>query len=110
MKWETYNQMTRKQKEEYNYRFGDDEPLTPPNIFPWVIVTYLIGMTYMMVVLLISKEIITLKQTALQTLHINMNITIYPMIIYIAIYVVLTIFDIIGSVKKEKWLKERGIK
>lgn len=108
MKWETYNKLTKEQKEEYNYKFEKTEE--SPIDVKYLIVFYLaMGFYIMMSWILIKVPVPNVEYDPMQIMTFGMRIGLFIGWLVIIQVIVWLTKVIIQYNKEKKWLKERGI-
>jgi len=105
MKWEFYNKLTVKQKEELNYLFPTREiPRTSLAYFFGIIACFIImSMSY----LLCMKDIIPVPLLLNDVYIFILNVTRMGVIVWAGEYLISWIYFCYQMYKKYKWVKER---
>lgn len=114
MKWENYNKMTNEDKEEYIYRFKDDNLLTDHFELKYlIIIFFILGIvTAVSGIIILNKDNITEKEKTQLKTAINLYLIITKFIVSFLVFAFIlnTYFYIDNCRKKNKWLEEKGYK
>ena len=113
MKWEDYNRMSKRQKEEYNYRFKNHLIVIDVRGLVFVVMIFYLLMNVM---LFISYIVITdekfeaYNDSVIDILASSSQLMLTGTIVLILIAIINLINILIWSYKEKKWIRENNIR
>lgn len=113
MNWESYKKLSKEEREEYNYKFGDG-----PESNSWYMLIGLIGTGLIFFHMFLFYVVaISTNETLLQYKDIMGQVVVgdLKVIMVLMWFIILGLFynaimNIIYSVRRKRWLKEHNIK
>ena len=112
MKWEDYNRMSNKQKEEYNYRFKNHPVVIDVRGLVFIVIIFYLLMNVM---LFISYIVITdekfeaLKDSVVDILASSSQLMMTGIIVILLIAIINIVNIFIWIYKEKKWIKQNNI-
>jgi len=111
LKWETYNKMKSKDKEEWNYRFKDNiEYRGAPSPVLSILVIWLVFQSTIMVYFLMMKEYVDVALGFTDALIYISSIAFVMLLVWIISITIGVGTLIYWNIKAQKWLKSKGYK
>ena len=113
MKWEDYNRMSNRQKEEYNYRFKNHPiVIDVQGICSTIIIVYLLimMMIFMSYIIITDELFVDYKDSVVDILKSSSLFMIYGVSIIIAFALFSLITMIVRDIKEKKWIRENNIR
>ena len=112
MKWEDYNRMTNKQKEEYNYRFKNHPiVIDVRNLVFIVMIFYLLinVMLFTSYIVITDEKFEAYNDSVIDILASSSQLMLTGTILILLIAIINIINIFIWSYKEKRWIKENNI-
>lgn len=112
MKWETYEKLSTKLKDEYNFRFKEDIELPINSMFSWTIILVLLIMcNFYLFFIIITNPAFVLYKPIIKDIFVSINMFINIMALTLIIVCIeFIIKSIFRLYQYSKWKKENNIK
>ena len=113
MKWEDYNRMSSKQKEEYNYKFKNHPIVIDVRGLVFVVMIFYLLMSIMLFIsyiVIIDEKFEAYKDSVYDILTSSSQFMITGMFIIILIAIINLIIIIGRQYKEKKWIRENNIR
>ncbi len=113
MKWEDYNRMNNRQKEEYNYRFKNHTiQISTQGILSTVIIIYLLIsiMLFISYLAITDEKFAVYKDSVYNILKSSSQLVMFGVLVILLIVVINVANIIIWEVKEHIWIKRNNIR
>ncbi len=108
MKYKIYKQLTDEEKDEWHFKYQDNEPPAPSLL--WLVILYVLSIHYVGISLILAFLKPETTVDVLKLIKFTADGSLFIMLIFLINYIGSWLMYIYGRYKESKWLKKIGVK